>query len=101
MFWVVWTPPLTLQQRELRQEMNYRVIYYPQQKPWFEKLMEDISDNVEARILQAQLGEYYGLYQNLEKGKNLSGYSSSNASGDQNQIKKMPRPKTSAEAFFF
>jgi len=52
---------------------DYRVIYYPQQKPWFEKLMEDISDNVEARILQAQLGEYYGLYQNLEKVKTYQG----------------------------
>ncbi|WP_134201906.1 signal peptide peptidase SppA [uncultured Algoriphagus sp.] len=52
---------------------DYRVIYYPQQKPWFEKLMDDFSDNVEARILQAQLGEYYGLYKNLEKVKTYQG----------------------------
>ncbi|NVJ86313.1 MAG: signal peptide peptidase SppA [Algoriphagus sp.] len=52
---------------------DYRVIYYPQEKPWFEKLMDDLSNNVQTKILQARLGEYFELYQNLEKVKNYQG----------------------------
>lgn len=52
---------------------DYRVIYYPQEKPWFEKLMDDLSNNVQTKILQARLGEYFSMYQNLEKIKNYQG----------------------------
>ncbi|TFV93251.1 signal peptide peptidase SppA [Algoriphagus kandeliae] len=52
---------------------DFRVIYYPQPKPWFEKLMDDLSDNVQTKILQARLGELYPVYQNLEKVKNYQG----------------------------
>ncbi len=50
---------------------DYRVVYYPAQKPWFEELFSTFGDKVQARILQAQLGENYHL---IEKVKNLQNY---------------------------
>ncbi|RIW14004.1 signal peptide peptidase SppA [Algoriphagus lacus] len=50
---------------------DYRVVYYPEQKPWFEELFSTFGDKVQARILQAQLGENYQL---IEKMKNLQNY---------------------------
>lgn len=50
---------------------DYRVIYYPAKKPWFEELFSTFGDKVQARILQAQLGENYLL---IEKVKNLQNY---------------------------
>jgi protease-4 len=50
---------------------DYRVVYYPAQKPWFEELFSTFGDKVQARILQAQLGENYHL---VEKVKNLENY---------------------------
>lgn len=50
---------------------DYRVVYYPEQKPWFEELFSTFGDQVQAKILQAQLGENYHL---VEKVKNLKNY---------------------------
>lgn len=50
---------------------DYRVVYYPAKKPWFEELFSSFGDKVQARILQAQLGESYYL---VEKVKNLQNY---------------------------
>jgi protease-4 len=50
---------------------DYRVVYYPAKKQWFEELFSSFGDKVEARILQAQLGENYYL---IEKVKNLQNY---------------------------
>jgi protease-4 len=50
---------------------DYRVVYFPAKKPWFEELFSSFGDKVEARILQAQLGENYYL---IEKVKNLQNY---------------------------
>ena len=52
---------------------DYRVVYYPEKKPWFEELMLNFSDQVQVRILQSQLGEQYPLYQKIQKLKNYQG----------------------------
>lgn len=52
---------------------DYRVVYYPEKKPWFEELMVSFSDKVQVRILQTQLGEQYLLYQKIQKLKNYQG----------------------------
>lgn len=50
---------------------DYRVVYYPAQKQWFEELFSSFGDKVQVRILKAQLGENYYL---VEKIKNLQNY---------------------------
>ena len=52
---------------------DYRVVYYPEKKLWFEELMLNFSDKVQVRILQSQLGEQYPLYQQIQKLKNYQG----------------------------
>ncbi len=52
---------------------DYRVVYFPEKKPWFEELMLNFSDQVKVRILQTQLGEQYPLYQKIQKLKNYQG----------------------------
>jgi protease-4 len=52
---------------------DYRVVYYPEKKPWFEELMLNFSDQVQVRILQTQLGEQYPLYQKIQRLKNYQG----------------------------
>ncbi|MBN7811276.1 signal peptide peptidase SppA [Algoriphagus sp. H41] len=47
---------------------DYRVVYYPEQKTWFEELFSDFGDKVQTRILQAQLGDNFQL---VEKVKSL------------------------------
>jgi protease-4 len=50
---------------------DYRVVYYPAQKQWFEELFSSFGDKVQVSILKAQLGENYYL---VEKIKNLQNY---------------------------
>jgi protease-4 len=52
---------------------DYRVVYFPETKPWFEEFMTTFSDQVQARVLQAQLGDQYPLYQKVQKLKNYQG----------------------------
>jgi protease-4 len=52
---------------------DYRVVYYPETKPWFEELMMTFSDQVQVRILQTQLGDQYPLYQKIQKIKQYQG----------------------------
>jgi protease-4 len=52
---------------------DYRVVYYPETKPWFEELMMTFSDKVQVRILQTQLGDQYPLYQKIQKIKQYQG----------------------------
>jgi protease-4 len=52
---------------------DYRVVYYPESKPWFEELMMTFTDQVQARILQTQLGDQYPLYQKIQKLKHYQG----------------------------
>lgn len=52
---------------------DYRVVYYPEKKPWFEELMVSFSDQVQVRLLQTQLGDQYPLYQKIQRLKNYQG----------------------------
>jgi len=52
---------------------DYRVVYYPEKKLWFEELMVSFSDKVQVRILQTQLGDQYPLYQKIQRLKNYQG----------------------------
>ena len=52
---------------------DYRVVYYPEKKPWFEELMVSFSDQVQVRILQTQLGDQYPIYQKIQRLKNYQG----------------------------
>lgn len=52
---------------------DYRVVYYPTKKPWFETIMEDLGNNVQTKILQSQLGTNYTLYKQVEKLKSYEG----------------------------
>lgn len=52
---------------------DYRIVYYPAKKPWFETIMEDLSENVQTKILQSKLGSNYSLYQQVEKLKAYEG----------------------------
>ena len=52
---------------------DYRVVYYPEKKPWFDELMVSFSDQVQVRILQTQLGDQYPLYQKIQRLKNYQG----------------------------
>ena len=52
---------------------DYRVVYYPQKKQWFEELILTFSDQVQARMLQSQLGEHYPFYQKIQGVKHYQG----------------------------
>lgn len=52
---------------------DYRVVYFPEKKPWFEEFMNSFTDQVQARVLQAQLGDQYPLYQKVQKLKHYQG----------------------------
>ncbi|MDN3203055.1 signal peptide peptidase SppA [Algoriphagus sediminis] len=52
---------------------DYRVVYYPEQKPWFEVLMKDLENNVSTRIIQSQLGDAYPYFQKTQELKHLQG----------------------------
>lgn len=58
---------------KIEAEDDYRVVYYPETKPWFTQLLEDFADNVEAKALQSQLGEQYFLYQHIKEARKLHG----------------------------
>jgi protease-4 len=52
---------------------DYRVIYYPQQKTWIENLVNNFSDKVQLKILQAKLGDNYQLIEKLKTLQNYQG----------------------------
>jgi protease IV len=52
---------------------DYRVVYYPEKKPWFEEFMSSFTDKVQARILQTQLGDQYPIYQKIQGLKHYQG----------------------------
>jgi protease-4 len=52
---------------------DYRVVYFPEKKPWFEEFMSSFTDQVQARVLQAQLGDQFPLYQKVQRLKNYQG----------------------------
>lgn len=52
---------------------DYRVVYYPEQKPWFESFIEGFGDNVRMGWIKAELGDTYPMYQKVQKLKNYQG----------------------------
>ncbi|MEB2774421.1 signal peptide peptidase SppA [Algoriphagus sp. D3-2-R+10] len=54
-------------------EDDYRVVYYPTKKPWFETIMEDLGNNVQIKLLQSELGSNYYIYKQVEKLKSYEG----------------------------
>jgi protease-4 len=52
---------------------DYRIVYYPEVKPWFEMIMEDLGESVRVSFLKRELKENYPLYQQVEKLKNYQG----------------------------
>ncbi|AFL84469.1 signal peptide peptidase SppA, 67K type [Belliella baltica DSM 15883] len=54
-------------------EEDYKVAYYPQVKPWFEKLMADLTNDVQTRYMKSKLGSFYPVYNELENIKKYEG----------------------------
>lgn len=52
---------------------DYRVVYYPTKKPWFETIMEDLGESVQIKMLQSKLGTNYTLFKQVEKLKSYEG----------------------------
>ncbi len=52
---------------------DYRVVYYPQKKPWFEQLLSDLGENVKLKMLQTELGENFVYYKQAQKLKEYQG----------------------------
>lgn len=52
---------------------DYRVVYYPTQKMWFETLFEDFGNNIKSSWIKAELGDYYPTYLKVQKLKNYKG----------------------------
>jgi protease IV len=52
---------------------EYSVKLYPREKPFFEQLMSQLTDNARTRSLKQELGEYYSVYQQWQTLKMLHG----------------------------
>lgn len=52
---------------------DYRVLYYPTPKPWFEVLMSDLENNVSTRLIKSQLGDAYPYFKKTQELKHLQG----------------------------
>jgi protease-4 len=53
---------------------DYKVRYYPAQKPFFEKIFESMSAEVRTRMLKQELGPLYNSYRNAKKALLWQGY---------------------------
>jgi protease-4 len=54
-------------------ENNYKISEYPVEKPFFEKIVEELTGNMETRFIKTRLGDYYQIYEKTEKLKNMTG----------------------------
>ena len=52
---------------------KYRVSEYPVQKPFVEKLLEELTGNAQTRMLKSEMGDYYIFYEQLKNLKNIKG----------------------------
>jgi protease-4 len=52
---------------------DFRVVYYPQEKPWFERFFGQFSNDVQVLYQKQKLGSFYPIYQQLEKIKKYEG----------------------------
>ncbi len=54
-------------------EDDYKLRYFPKQKPFFEKLMDDLGGQAKAGLVKEELGELYPYLKEIQKLKNLRG----------------------------
>lgn len=52
---------------------DYRVVYYPEIKPWFERFLNQFSNEVQAYYQHKKLGNFYPIYHQIEKVKKYEG----------------------------
>jgi protease-4 len=52
---------------------DYKVKYYPEQKPFLEQIMSQLEDNTKANTIKSELGEHYRLYNQYQQIKNYQG----------------------------
>lgn len=52
---------------------DYKLRYYPQPKPFLERLMGNVEDDVRTAMLKRELGEQYNGYRQWERVKNYQG----------------------------
>ncbi len=52
---------------------DFRVIYYPEEKPWFERFIKEFTTEVNIAFNQYQLGTLYPIYQQIEKARKFEG----------------------------
>jgi protease-4 len=52
---------------------DYRVIYYPQVKPWFERFFSQFSNEVQAYMIRHKLGNLYPYFNEVERIKRMEG----------------------------
>lgn len=52
---------------------DFRVVYYPIQKPWFERFMSQFTNDVQVMYRKNQLGSYYPIVDQVEKLKKYEG----------------------------
>jgi protease IV len=52
---------------------DYRVIYYPQTRPWFERFLSEFTDEVQVFYQKQQLGTFYPIYKQIEAVKKYEG----------------------------
>ncbi|KEO74676.1 signal peptide peptidase SppA [Anditalea andensis] len=52
---------------------DYRVAYYPEQKTFFERILTELSREVQTKYMQYRLGENFYIYQHIEKVKQFEG----------------------------
>lgn len=52
---------------------DYKLRYYPESKPFFEKLMEDLGQQAKVEIVKSETGELYPYLKSIEKIKSLRG----------------------------
>ncbi len=52
---------------------DYKVKYFPEQKPFLEKIMAQLENNTKADKIKSELGEYYTWYQQIQELKTYQG----------------------------
>jgi len=52
---------------------NFRIAYFPEQKSFFERIISELSRDVQAKYMQFKLGHQYYIFQQIEKVKQYEG----------------------------
>ncbi|WP_215223459.1 signal peptide peptidase SppA [Echinicola shivajiensis] len=54
-------------------EDEYRVLYFPEQKTFFEQIMSELGTDIEAKYMNYRFGATYQMFQQMEKVKDMQG----------------------------